>query len=462
MAATEPASLDDWMCSDRLVLDDFAQRAVDKTREALRAAPANEWRSVASRLVNELAHAGHIWSVPICLETSEDGVTYAPFLLPNAKNQCGEADVGILFWLHALQASRQHETLTGKRSVGDKIDDSMAEWYDEEQLAEHNALAADAAAKQPLSVEERRKRAKVALEANPDLALTYADNEADRALVAEALPTSARNPCREPNRMLVLSSDTDFVSLTTVFYAQLCHEQDAQYALDNAPLVCLGEMRVTQHGWLTDYKSQLVPTTAAERKKRKWDASNTGLLAHELFDTHRLYHLLLERLGAKDADATDKLEAALSFALFCAACENDFLAGLYFVNRRHMWEAFLTGGITKRLVVYHAACGAAVVRQAHRDFIKRCYYNSVRDARGAKFKPSKPVADTTYEQMAALVAAKYAKSAKKHMPDKERLHLMFQRSMWWIVYATQAWQGIGQLLDDTTWGWRQGTIDLWV
>lgn len=473
MAATSPATLDEWMVSDRIVVDDYALGIIARTRDALRTTA--DWRAQTSRVVKELAQGGHVKSVPICLETSDDGITYAPFPLRGAANQCGEGDVGILFWLDAMQADKQHITLAGDRHSGKPIPAALAHYYDEEDVAEHNAIVARTGPA-PVSVDERRQRAEALLQADPDLILQQQSAVVRNAL-ADATPLSGANPCRTPNRGFVMSIDTDFLSLVPMYYAQMvhAHDGDRQYCLDNAPLLCIGECRVTEFGWL---RSLEMLDTEVQHKKRAADGDDDDdddgpvapqavptnyQRAHEVYDVARMHNKLMQKFNLADAPYRRQLECAVSFTLFCATCENDYMAGLYYVNRKHMFEAFCA--IQGDLVRFDVNIdGALIVPTQYQAYLKNCYYNSLMAARGAKNKPSKPAAHTTYAEMAAIVKNKYkgATSSQKHMPDDTRRELMYERLQWWLVYATDAWRSIDRLLDHTLWGWRPGTIDILV
>lgn len=471
--ASSPQTVEDWMCSERLLVDEFARDKIERMRVVFRsmATVGEDWRTLAYRVVKELAQYGHFKSVPICLETDADGVTSAPFLLPGAANQCGEADVGIMFWIDALQASKQHVTLRAERRAGVEIDPALAQYYGEDELARHNELVS-VIAPNPISVAERREQAAAVLRDNPDAA-DYA-NAATRTALLELLALNHENPCRAPNRVMVTSCDTDFLSLLVLAYARICQQNptDKQYALDNAPLLSIGECKVRRTGWLSSNDDFVYPVPGSSKKRKRDDdddddeeeAVGTGepaaIIAHELYDIHRLYVLLLEKCGCATDSPASQYECALSYALFCASCENDYLAGLYFVNRKYMWEAFCA--LKGQLVYYNDTVDAGLlVPSQYQSYLKHAYWHSLTGARGNKNKPTKSAAQMTYHQMAAIVAGKYtaASAAQKHMFDEERAVLVFKRLQWWLVYASQAWISITRLLEDSVWGWSAGTVN---
>lgn len=488
MAATSPHTIDDWMRSDRLLCDDYAKSVIERTREALRRSGASaqsedgaDWRTTASRVVKELAHAGHIKSVPICIETGADGRTYEPVLLVNAANECGEADVGIMFWIDALQAQKEAHTLAGQRRLAGVIAPELTEYYTSATLNEHSAIASTTVP-QPLTFEQRRQRAEELLRAQPELQL-QADNPLVRAQISAAYAATPHSPCLHPNRALVLSTDTDFLSLLPVAYARMCYENagDPQYCVDNAPMLSLSECSVTRLGWLQSaddfYK--------AAKKKRKIDDEDEPddggddddgppvvavaaappaqvYLAHEVYDIERMCHDLLQKFDLNKPEATPlaRLHCILSYGVFCATCENDYIAGLYGVNRKQMFDAFVQIG--GDLVRFDARMNTALlVPSQHTLYLKHCYYNSLMSKAGNKNKPKQPAEQTTYDEVAAIVARKY-KRPEQHMPDDTRRALVYKRLQWWLVYASEAWRSIGALLDHSVWGWPEGTLDIMV
>lgn len=494
MAAVMPNTLDDWMVSERIVLDAFGKQIVERTRAALKQGDdanqrsyTSQWREHAARITKELAQAGHLKSVPICIETGPNGERYEPFLLHGAANDHGEADVGILAWLNMLQADRQHCTLAGDRRLCKVIGEDIADYYTDEQLAENKKRAALQGAA-PLSVTSRAQAAEMLLDETPDL-LLQEKHPSVRALIAESLPLLPTNPCKQPNRALVLSRDTDFLSLVPLYYAQLCyeHHDDPQYCLDNAPLICLGECQVFRLGWLQsgdDYCK-----TPVKKRKRGGGASDdeadehdaggdpedddqpilqalqdgkVRIAAQEVFDVHRMYLRLLQLCGesAEESTRTRRLQHIASYALFCATCGNDFLAGLPYVNRKYSFAAFCD--VKGELVHFDKRIGTMTVNLIGiQRYLTHSYYHSLASARGAKNKPPKPAQQTSYAEMSALLKKKFvsASSANRHMPDDAKRELLCQRYQWWLVYAAEGWRGISRLLDHEIWGWAAENID---
>jgi hypothetical protein len=68
----------------------------------------------------------------------------------------------------------------------------------------------------------------------------------------------------------------------------------------------------------------------------------------------------------------------------------------------------------------------------------------------------------SYDEMVALVRKKNAGRPTWHMPDDERLALMYQRTQWWLVYVMHSYDSITALLDDKVCGWPPGTTDVMV
>jgi len=511
-AATSPESLDAWMRTERVVCDAYARSVIERARRLLRGA-AN-WRTEARRIVAQLGHGGHVRSVPICIETSADGHTYAPFLLRNAANVCGEADVGVLFWLNALQARRQHVTLDGERLVARALDAADAEFYTDEQLAGHAALADERGAP-PEPFVERCRAAQALLDAidaardDVEANQSRVDGDAarlgarsERARRAATLVGAHRSapPDQVPCRGLVLSSDTDFLALLTLWYAWLTAtangartaDEGPGYAYFNAPLLSIGQCEVLRTGRLGSAADYYVRPPAAKRRRDEEERAEMSpeqraalppapvpIKAHEVWDIARLWALVKSRMElaldecgapADDDDETideptHAMNLAASFAAFCASCENDYLAGLPFVNRRCMFDALLA--LDGPLAHYDADSGVGVLSPGrYATYIKHCYHRALTTAHGKANKPPRPAAQMSYVEMAAAVAKKYKITTKtgpqKQMPSADRLKLMYERTQWWLVYALCAWRDITELLDDTQWGWPPGSTDVWV
>ena len=527
-AITSPCDLDAWMRTERVECDDYARGVVERARAALRGRA--DWRTKVRDIVNVLGHGNHMRSVPVCIETNSDGLTYAPFLLRNVVKTCGEADIGILYWVHALSAARLHHTLHGERRLVDELPSRASElgdFYTEAQRAEHAAQkaalgGADALAPQPQPFAEQCRDAQRLLDAidaarndvtaNQSLsdgAARRAGDQSARAHLAHALlgeQRSADTLDLVPNRALVFSSDTDFLSLLTAHHAQaLADAHDAalrdgtdpqrahQRVVCNAPLLSIGECRVLRCGALTSAEDYYVLPSkakrdAAARARAKLTPEQRAAMppepqwttALEVWDIARVWDCVFDKLrssyqeraereqrddeAANDGDGNEAqriLDAASTFALFCASCQNDYLAGLGGVNRTDMFAGLLALGAP--LVAYDKARRMPIIDPTrYANYIKHCYHRSLAAKRGKANKPPRAAHLMSYEQVAAVVRQKYKTSDKSHMPTRARLALMYQRSQWWIVYAMSGWRGIDALLDDTVWGWPEGSTDVWV
>ena len=502
LAATAPETLDDWMCSKRLLCDDYARSVIEESRELLR--DRADWRTEARHILSTLAHGGHVESLSICIETDLAGNTFSPFVLENSGNTCGEADVGILFWLQNMQADRQHLTLEGLRNNARVVPEENKKYYTVRQLLDM-ANQAELAPRvpEPLAV-QRAWAANIITQAEQAASSVFADfsrggnvdivnsdltnmhhlsNTVQHAKKL-ALKLHADNPCREPNRGMVFSCDTDFLSLLPLWYAQMCAEtaragKPPSYCFDNAPLLCIGECQVVRVGWLNDYTDYYEKPKAPSKKRTEAGAveckdvggmvviAQEPIVALEIYDIARvlarLNQLLDEKGGVIENPTPEHYVArAASFAVFCASCENDFLAGLYYVNRTNMFAAFLDlcGDLVQYGELESRENVAVVIPAKYTQYVKHCYYHSLNNARGNANKPERPATALTYTDMAALVRKKYKTSEKSHMPSLERIKLIYQRLQWWLIYALRSHASITQLLDDTVWGWPPGTTDV--
>lgn len=455
MAATAPNSLDEWMHSARIVMDDYAKATVARAKVLLQGNA--DWWVEARRITYELGHGGHVWSVPIQIYTDDEGTTYKAGLLYNALKREGEADVEIHNWFTDMTEERQHITLTGELVAGDPIDERNLEFYDVNQIQEMLDLANTRA---------------------PD-PLPFAQMGEDRIAPGD----DEQNPCTHPNRGIVLTCDTDFLSLTLLWYARYCFLNRASgiNCIDNAPLHSIGECQVMRTGWLQSAKDYYVrpvkrkaPATLDEdgdvegAQAANADALATApaqpVTALEVWDVHRLWQMV-SGCDVASNSSLKHLARVTSFAVFCALCGNDYLNGLYFVSRVSMYAAYkkmldASDDPTTLLVSFDNEAKLTVIVNpiVFVQLLKGCYWHQLMSLRGSANKPDKPVASMSYSAVARVVAAKY-KNRKCHMPNAADLALIYQRLTWCANYAFHGPQSITEILDDNVWGWPPGTIE---
>lgn len=441
-AISSAAGLDAWMRGDRVQCDDYARSKIEAARR--RFADIEHWHANADRLVRKLAHAGHIRVVPLCVETSlsDTPVTYQPFALPNAAHSCGEADVGCLFWLDALQADRLHHTLTGTRQTGGQVPPELEYMYSDAFIAKQGKI--ETANPIPLSVAEMRAAGQRLLEEDPDaiMMVSQPGTLSRRLTYTLELDGGVRPRC---GAALLISVDSDFFALATLWYAQFCAEHAAEplYCAAHAPFLSLGDIKTKRVGWLlgaddvvstTQLKKQPDPTV--QRCFEIWDIGR--VCAH-------IDSLLPVNLGSQ-------LERQLSFSLFCSLCRNDYLPGLPFVNRAYTLKALLSS--TESLVSIDRNNVAIVSLPAMIELFKSAYYYSV-EAKGKKHLPTTARAQLTYAQVSNAVARKWCNQPNAHMPTCAALTLMYRKAQWWLAMAMNAWRGIDNVLDHTIWGWPE-------
>jgi hypothetical protein len=438
------------MHSERIQLDDYAKGVVRRTRELLADNP--DWWIEARRITYELGHAGHIRSVPICIETNEEGQTYLPFLLHNATCRAGEADIEIHGWFTRMSEWEQHKAFEGERRLAGDLDQRNIDYYSVEQIREM-AEAAEFRGPQPLPL---------------------ADQPGERIAPGD----ESVNNCTHPNRGLVLTCDTDFLSLTLLWYARFCfkNRDTGLNCLDNAPLFAIGECQVLRTGWLqepTDFYKK--PTK--KRKRAADDVDSTGaapppppepvvenapISALEVYDVHRLWQLV-SGCDVAAHSTLAHLEKVASFVAFCTICGNDFLANLRGVSHTNMFAAyqrFANDPAMPTLVRFDNAekLTAIVNPTVYVHFVKSCYYQMLMALPGKANKPTAPVNKMSYAAVARIVAAKF-KDLKRHMPNEEVLELKYDRTTWCINYAVHGPQSNTEILDDSVWGWPSNTID---
>jgi hypothetical protein len=427
-------SLQQWMADERVHCSPLARRTIAAARR--RFALRDDWHTEADRLVVALARAGHIKVAPVCIETSLDtSTTYAPFVLHGAAHNCGEADVGCLFWIDALQSDKLHRTLEGVRCAPPGDD----------------GLVSAPAAPVP-SVEQRRQAGLRILDESPDAVMLANDASSymARYLTYAVEPDAAGTPAARRascGAALVISVDTDFLSLVVLWYAQFCHEQGAErrdYCRAHAPFLSMGELKSKRRGWLT-CADDIVSTEALKALPA---AESGGVMrCFAIWDIERLH----ARVTALTAHGTE-LERVASFAMFNAACKNDYLPGFFGVNRRFAYEALLATGV--RLVRYDARNKPIVDLGNVVEFVKHTYYLSL-TAKGGPHAPKQRVAQMSYAQVAECVAKKYKNKLQAHMPSRVALELLYKRYQWWISMATEAWRDLGGILNHRKWGWSE-------
>lgn len=445
MAATAPNSLGEWMHSERIHLDDYAKGVVRRARELLVDNP--DWWTEARRIGYELAHAGHIESVPMMIETNEAGETYQPILLHNARCRAGEGDIEIHNWFTKMSESEQHKAFEGERRLVGELDQRNLEYYSAQQIREMQD-AADVRGPQPIPL---------------------ADQPSERIAPGD----ETVNNCTHPNRGLVLTCDTDFLSMTLFWYARFCYKNRTTglNCLDNAPLFAIGECQVLRTGWLQEPTDFYI-----KPKKRKRGTDDNGdvapppeepiqaapISALEVYDVHRLWQLITGCDVAANSTLAH-LEKVASFVAFCAMCGNDYLAGIYFVSRTNMFAAYqrlANDPATPPLVRFDNGekLTAIINPIVYIHFVKSCYYQMLMAARGKANKPTAPVTNMSYNAVARIVAAKF-KNVKNHMPSEDVLQLMYERTTWCVNYALHGPQSNTEILDDSVWGWQARTID---
>lgn len=458
MAATAPNSLDEWMHSARLVMDDYAKETVARAKELLHGNA--DWWVEARRVTYELGHGGHVWSVPIQIYTDDEGMTYKAGLLYNALKNGGEADLEIHNWFTDMTEERQHITMRGELLAGDPLDERNLEFYDVNQVQEMLDLANTRA---------------------PD-PLPFAQMGEDRIAPGD----DEQNPCTHPNRGIVLTCDTDFLSLTLLWYARYCFLNRAGpiNCIDNAPLFSIGECQVLRTGWLQDAKdyytrplkrkaaaaatlnedgTEAVPASVANELVGAPAVTGCPVTALEVWDVHRLWQMVSQCDVATNS-SMKHLARVASFAVFCALCGNDYLAGLYFVSRVSMFAAYrkmLEASASPTLLVSfdNAEKLTVIVNPiVFVQLIKGSHWQQLMSLKGVANKPDKPVDRMSYSATARIVAAKY-KDKKRHMPNADDLALIYQRLTWCGNYMFHGPQSNTEILDDNVWGWPAGTIE---
>jgi len=471
--ATNPERADDWLRHEQIRVPDAHRAEVDALRRELVAREhLRGWRHAARQLATELARAGKVHKLPYCLETSAENVPIRPFVLANCANTGGEADLTAWRYVPLLYPCNKRHALAGVRELPTiDADGANAQFYSDAQLAAARRAARDF----------RHERVRVGAGAQ---------------------------------RTLVVTRDSDFISFGLLAYARLLCDYAAtlpaaQRTLDaldavgrSAPLVNLGDTHATRTGLA---QNGSVFGTASQAKS----GARPLQRVHELLDVHRFFCLLvlgahpppdlpdppappppppaagqkrkraakvvrhvpsefpaltLPPLSAADDAPRAWLERALTFALYCAVCGNDYLLGLCGVTHATMYRALRAmlrdaprGALAH---VRHtdgppSAAPLCVDAQRYVRFVSYCYQTHLDNYSGPN-RVSKPPRAATYAEVAAVVERKYAKSGKYHMPDEQTLALMLRRTIWSLHYAFYGPDDVARTIDASRYGWPPG------
>lgn len=256
---TNPATMDEFMpndplstgiviCSDRA---DVVEAAREQMRQLSETTDKRTWRRAAREMTTALARSGCFHTIPLCIETSISGQTYAPFRLPMMKFQAGEADLSIQRYVTYLYSG-----FIVDRLAGDRRDAASAERFADYYTAEQAETTRSVSRAGPMDL--------------------YV-GEGGRGA---------------PQRTAVVSTDSDFCALLTYTFAILVAGQNAKlgpneqvdgYALlaPHAPLLVRGDV-------LTRTRATL---RRGERRKyySKTTKSQSLLASHEIFDVALFY-----------------------------------------------------------------------------------------------------------------------------------------------------------------------------
>lgn len=477
--ATNPESAAKWLWHEQIYVPPAHRSEVDRLRRALiEREHLPGWRHAARQLATELARAGKVQKLPYCLETTPENVAVKPFVLDNCANTGGEADLTAWRYVPLLYPCNKRHALAGVRELP-TIDagGANAQFYSQAQLEATRAAARDF----------RHETVHVG----------------DGA-----------------QRTLVVTRDSDFISFGLLAYARLLCDYAAtlpaaQRSLDaldaigrSAPLVNLGDAHATRTG-VAQNGSVFGTATQAQSGKRALQR------VHELLDVHRFFGLLVfgahpppdlpdppapppppsqEAPGAKKRKRAVKvvryvpsefpaltlpplsvaddaphvwLERALTIALYCAICGNDYLLGLCGVTHATMYRALRTLlRDTPRATLAYArhpdgvdappsTAPLQIDAQRYVRFISYCYQTHLDNYSGAN-RVAKPPRAASYAEVAAVVERKYAKSGKNHMPDEQTLALMLRRTIWSLFYAFYGPDDVARTLDASRYGWPPG------
>ena len=441
--ATNPATPDDWLTGEQISVYPSHAALVDRLRERL-AVQAEfgdpNWRHTARRLSTELGRAGAYQTLPLCIQTSADGVRLAPFILPACGNTCGEADLAVWRWVQLLFADRQRESF------------ASATRYTHVGSAPYLGSANEAA-------------------------------------------LDARG-----GRTVVATVDSDFIAGQAACVGTLlcdyAHGKPSTYATLDAigaycPLVLMGDTYSTCAGCY-------VPESSVYGKEAELEKPGGRPLrkVYEFVDTYRFFNeLLFNRYPAskEGVAAVPALPLAplvvtstsphqwfrrvMTFVAFCAQAGCDYLKGLTGMSHEPIWKALSLftrrpGGdgelvhLSQAFVRPHDRARGALPSQsallinpeAYTQFIKTCYHVSMQE-KGGPNAPACAPDGLSYEQLAVLVTAKYKAKPDFRMPAASTLCLMYERVSWCIFYIVYGPSSVKRTLDETVVGWSAADRD---
>lgn len=468
---TNPASIEDFMptdptsgiviCSDRA---DVVEAARADMRRLAKTLTNREWRREARDRTTLLARSGCFHTIPLCVETSIDGVTYAPFRLEKMHFQSGEADLAIQRWVTYLYTGSIVERLVGTRVP----DGGSCDFFEPTAPA-------------------RQKPA------GPYDFYVGVGGRTHRQCA------------------LVMSVDSDFFTLLTYTLAVLIAGHDAKRKADEPRgFACLADHAPL----LLRGSTTVVPGPVRRGERRQY---GTGQTCHELFDPAAFYReivygtpvndnpleLMNEYVRVRNLRAAEKRKATLaakkrplepaeevpdddegppliylppvadtpdlvfervaSVCMFVCMLGNDYLAGLPGVPRR--WAYFAFAEYVRRhpenLVrvvrgddTLPAPASPLVIDWAvHERLLAYCYYVTMLATASVEHKPRQPIADLSYAQVVDLVG-RWSKSKRDKVPEDAKRDRMYMRLFWILKYFTHGTTNIRHIIDPLEFGWE--------
>lgn len=260
MHHTNPAVADDFMprdistgialCKDRLDVIEAARAEITELESKL---SKTEFREAARQKTIELARSGCFYTVPICIETTQSGLTYKPFALHRMKFQSGEADLAIPRYVSYLYMGSLEHRLAGEREL---VDTAHEKFYTPQQ--------------------------------RQDMAVLRQFENRQEIYVGE-------KGSEHPQCTCVASTDSDFLMLLVYTFAMLIANYDAKRSATDptgyevyapyAPILLRGIVHTkTRHALKPgEYRTYFAATTKDQ----------SIVVSHELFLAARMYEALV-------------------------------------------------------------------------------------------------------------------------------------------------------------------------
>lgn len=259
-----------------------------------------------------------------------------------------------------------------------------------------------------------------------DVALANTCGEADMACQHYVLQLM-RMPDLCKHDILLYSTDSDFLTLSLMTAARWFSLQPIEGMRERFVYVTMGGVSIQGNPADRVYVSKTYGT-GGENGPRPYT---------EVFVVNTACERILKLMNR---GATECSQAILSFATFCMACGNDYIANPYGIGHQTMANAFFamcteSGEHYTPLATQHGIDGILLNVGAYATYMRWCYYQALITARTKpEHMPPKPPVACSYGEISSYVVRKWA-DARRHMPVRDALDANYRRLFWAVQYG---------------------------